>query len=112
MPRCDPVESPAFISVVDLVTGNETKLADTPGLTYLALSPDGDRVAYRTTTGMFVMGADGTGPVKVDSDEGYGIQWSPDGQWLMFQRGYDIWIVPAAGGSPRQIASEVGGPAW
>jgi hypothetical protein len=112
MPRCDPVESPAFISVVDLVTGNETKLADTPGLTYLALSRDGDRVAYRTTTGMFVMGADGTGPVKVDSDEGYGIQWSPDGQWLMFQRGYDIWIVPAAGGSPRQIASEVGGPAW
>jgi hypothetical protein len=112
MPRCDPIESPAFISIVDLATGTATKIADTPALTYLALSPDGGHIAYRTGEGMFVMRADGTGSIELDSEQGYGIQWSPDGQWVLFQRGYDIWIAPAAGGSPRLIADEVGGPTW
>jgi hypothetical protein len=112
MPRCDPIESPAFISVVDLATGSATKVADTPALLYLALSPDGGRIAYRTSEGMFVMRADGTASIKLDSEQGYGLQWSPDGQWLLFQRADDIWIAPSAGGSPRQIAAEVGGPTW
>ncbi|WP_051412513.1 winged helix-turn-helix domain-containing protein [Pseudoxanthomonas sp. J35] len=42
--------------------------------------------------------------------EGAGIEtlprYSPDGQWLGFRRGTslgDLWLVPAAGGTPRQL---------
>ena len=37
-------------------------------------------------------------------------RWSPDGRWIAFQRGdsirFDVWVVPASGGPPRQITRE------
>ena len=46
-------------------------------------------------------------------------RWSPDGKWIAFQRGdsirFDIVLVPATGGTPRQLTQEnnmMGGFAW
>jgi len=46
-------------------------------------------------------------------------RWSPDGRWIAFQRGdsirFDVFIVPAAGGTPRQLTHDnnmMSGFAW
>jgi Tol biopolymer transport system component len=46
-------------------------------------------------------------------------RWSPDGNWIAFQRGltstWDIFLAPAGGGEPRQLtrgAGEIRGLAW
>lgn len=46
-------------------------------------------------------------------------RWSPDGRWIAFQRGdgvrYDIFVVRAAGGEPRQLTHDrnfMSGLAW
>jgi Tol biopolymer transport system component len=46
-------------------------------------------------------------------------RWSPDQRWIAFQRGdglrYDIFVVPAAGGEPRQLTNDrnlISGLAW
>ena len=46
-------------------------------------------------------------------------RWSPDGKWIAYQRGdgvrWDIFAVPAGGGTPRQLTHENGqihGLAW
>ena len=113
MPRCDPAESRASLGTVTVAGDESTIAADVPGLSEMSWSPDGRRIAYRTNDGIHVVRADGTGVVNlVDGDTG-GVDWSPDGQWLLFQRGpSDLWIVPAAGGEPRRIGTEVAGAAW
>jgi outer membrane protein assembly factor BamB len=37
------------------------------------------------------------------------VDWSPSGQWIAYDQGGNIWIVPAAGGSPVLISASVGG---
>ena len=46
-------------------------------------------------------------------------RWSPDGQWIAFQRGdtvrFDVFVAPAAGGEPRQLTHDnnmMNGFAW
>jgi Tol biopolymer transport system component len=46
-------------------------------------------------------------------------RWSPDGQWIAFQRGdsvrFDVFVAPAAGGEPRQVTRDnnmMSGFAW
>jgi hypothetical protein len=39
-------------------------------------------------------------------------KFSPDGQWLGFTRGVELWAVPSDGSAPaRRLADEVHGPA-
>lgn len=53
------------------------------------------------------------GAGMVDSQEPssqfWGLTWSPDGRWLSFftvkKRIDHLWVVPAAGGKPRELAS-------
>jgi Tol biopolymer transport system component/DNA-binding winged helix-turn-helix (wHTH) protein len=86
-----------------------------------AVSADGRLIAYASerATGLelIVIPTNGAGQeLIVTSDGGQNIDpsWSPDGEWLAFhsrKRG-GIWIVPAAGGTARQIVEFGSDPAW
>ena len=88
-----------------------------------AWCPDGRLIAYHgggLEHGIFVLPALGGTPVRL-TDFGSQAAWSPDGRWIVFRStatysdGLEalppsavstLWMVPAEGGSPRQITSD------
>lgn len=85
-------------------------------------SPDGSRLAMGTPDGLVVMAGDGSSPSVLVPNTAFvsGVQWSPSGEWLIFQIGdgpdLGVWIVRADGSEPAQrvTATEVtaGSPTW
>jgi Tol biopolymer transport system component/DNA-binding winged helix-turn-helix (wHTH) protein len=86
-----------------------------------AFSPDGRAIVYASdTTGsleLYIVGlAPGSSEMALTSDRGQNTHpaWSPDGQWIAFhsaKRG-GIWVIPATGGTPRQLVDFGSNPAW
>ena len=92
------------------------------------LSPDGQRLVFERGGAIFVAGSDGSDVRELPQRPHhliphYGDSWptfSPDGKsvavFLGEQGRYgDYWIVPANGGAPRRVTSDVeegGAPAW
>jgi Tol biopolymer transport system component/DNA-binding winged helix-turn-helix (wHTH) protein len=86
-----------------------------------ALSPRGDALAFASDRSGAVelyvrQFADGGADLPLTSDGGHNLQpaWSPDGSTLAYHsaaRG-GIWVMPARGGTPRQIVAEGSNPAW
>jgi len=86
-----------------------------------ALSPRGDALAFASDRSgaleIYVRPAgDGATELPLTSDGGQNVQpaWSPDGTQLAYHssgRG-GIWVMPARGGTPRQIVPEGSNPAW
>jgi hypothetical protein len=117
MPRCDPATGEISLGTVTVADGTTTNLGRVSGLFELKVSPDGQQVVYRTNDGLYVRSVDGGAPLKiaesVDPDLAFNPDWSPDGQWLLFERNpAELWIVPSSGGAPRLIGSDLGGAAW
>jgi Tol biopolymer transport system component len=86
-----------------------------------AMSPDGRSVAYVSDrTGsleIYITGVVATGTERAaTSNGGQNLQpdWSPDGQWIAFhsRKSGGIWVVPADGGQPRQLAVSGSNPSW
>ncbi len=82
-----------------------------------AASPDGNYVAFREGNGIKVVpvaGGDARELARVDGPDIIpafgGINWTPDGRYLLFVRGGDgpftgaraVWRVPVAGGEPQK----------
>lgn len=109
-----------------------------PGVFWVTLSPDGQRIAYHSGAGsdltlwvadlfepegtalsnaLPLVTLDSLGTVQTDTEEFLGFPcWSPDGQWIAFQhkRGEQdtqIRLVPASGGEVESIA-ELPGDNW
>ena len=86
-----------------------------------SFSPDGTMLAYsslqKSKLDLFVRSfAPGSQTRQVTDDGQQNVQpdWSPDGQYLVYHsiaRG-GIWVVPATGGSTRQIAEFGSAPRW
>ena len=80
-------------------------------------SPDGKQIAFDSRreghSDVFVIGAQGGTPRRL-TDSPYDSQtpaWSHDGKWIyltMQRSGYELWKIPAAGGSPVQITQNGG----
>lgn len=72
-------------------------------------SPDGSRLSYVSTTGVFVINADGTGrtlvstPVTPRWDQG--AQWSPDGSKVAFSLNGDIYAANTDGSGMAQLTN-------
>lgn len=86
-----------------------------------ALSPDGRMLAWSSdASGRFEIYVraigDGGQERQLTSDGQQNVEpaWSPDRRWLAYRshtrRG--IWVVPVAGGSPRQLSTFGAQPAW
>lgn len=58
----------------------------------------------------------GVSEVQLTKDGGHNLQpaWSPDGQWIAYhsRKRNGVWIVPATGGTPQQIADFGSDPGW
>jgi Tol biopolymer transport system component/DNA-binding winged helix-turn-helix (wHTH) protein len=86
-----------------------------------SFSPDGTMLAYsslqQSKLDLYVRSfASGSQTRQVTNDGQQNVQpdWSPDGQYLAYHsiaRG-GIWVVPAAGGTTRQIAEFGSAPRW
>lgn len=86
-----------------------------------ALSPLGDALAYVSDeTGAFEIyvrassGAASDTALTSDGRQNVQPAWSPDGRFIAYHslaRG-GIWLIPARGGLPRQLATEGSHPAW
>jgi Tol biopolymer transport system component len=101
--------------------------ATMPAVSDPQLSPDGSRVLYavrttdiaanKRTTRTFVVGADGGTPRQIP-DTGTAARearWSPDGKWIVYASGDQLWIADANGGGKRQLTTLNGGasgPMW
>ena len=95
-------------------------------------SPDGTRLVFTRRDTIFVVAVADTlpHPIAVDTtwvqEAPHSFAWSPDAGLIAFVRGNfnytlgevgpsSVWIVPAAGGTPRPVTSEEDGnasPAW
>jgi Tol biopolymer transport system component/DNA-binding winged helix-turn-helix (wHTH) protein len=86
-----------------------------------AIAPSGDAIAFVSDrTGsleIYVRSLDDTGvdtPLTSDSAQNVQPAWSPDARFIAYHsyRHGGVWIIPARGGVPRQIATQGSNPAW
>jgi Tol biopolymer transport system component len=81
----------------------------TSGFFDVAWAPDGQRLAYTTDAGLWVVPADGSQvPRRLLGEQVEGVQWAPDGRSVAFtcgqQPGVSLGVVDAAGGPARELA--------
>ncbi|MFY9553079.1 MAG: winged helix-turn-helix domain-containing protein, partial [Blastocatellia bacterium] len=93
-----------------------------PGLdAYPTLAPDGNSIAYSSNhEGSFEIYVRPLTPgareiqITADGQQNFQPAWSPDGQLIAYyskaRRG--IWVVPASGGTAKQLAEFGSRPAW
>jgi Tol biopolymer transport system component len=108
------VRPAAMSSLVQLTTHSGLDLEP-------AFSPREDAIAFVSdrsgTLEIYVRAVGGRAiDVPLTSDGGENVQpaWSPDGQLVVYHsnRRGGIWVIPARGGTPRQIAPKGSNPAW
>jgi len=88
----------------------------------LTLSPDGKTIVFDMLGDLYSIPFEGGEATSLTQGMSWDMQpvFSPDGKWLAFTSDRDgadnIWVMPAAGGEPRQITKEdfrlVNSPAW
>ncbi len=111
--------------VAALTSGASTQLTRGSGNdTEAAWAPDGKRIAFQTDRNgdldIALLDLQTGGTALLVSGPGHACfpAWSPDGRWIAYsfahftrtavqglENGYNIYIVPAAGGTPRQLTS-------
>jgi hypothetical protein len=82
-----------------------------------AIAPDGRRVAYTTTAGLWIRELDRLEPRLLDGTAGARVPfWSPAGDWAGYQLGRALWRVRPDGGTAARICDLPRGwistPSW
>jgi len=88
-----------------------------------AFSPDGRSVVFLSNRGgqldIWIGLVSGGSPVRITSDPNLKARprWSPDGSKIGYARLnesglWDVWTVPALGGTPRKLLSNAKDPSW
>lgn len=100
--------SHANICLFNLATGTNTQFA-VSGVNP-KLSPDGTRIAFQSSGGIYVMNADGTNPTLIQN---FGAipAWSQDGLKIAFHSN-GIWVMHADGSGLQALTSHGSWPAF
>jgi len=84
-----------------------------------AISPDGSRVAFDSSGGIWVMDANGAWPERLTTNRtDYVPSWSPDGSWIAYEQVRPtprIWVMDADGAHKHPItprADQALDPDW
>jgi hypothetical protein len=93
------------IWTIDLSTSARTRLTFDPGIDFSPIwSPDGRRVAFCRRSGsqtrLLLKNADGSGNEELVREVPSDINlwdWSPDGEFILFSGGSDLWGIPLHG---------------
>lgn len=106
------IELPQGIYTVDIEDGTGGLLV--PDARLPAYSPDGSSLAYVTSDGIVVAGADGHNPRLLPSSvRGSWPAWSPDSRSIAFLRGSDLVVADVEGSSQRVVAANASTrPLW
>ena len=125
------------IYVVDLATGDATRLTDTPGSDgWPAWSPDGSTIAFTTERDdclyapadaacwvdpggepgehhdTWTMDGDGSNQRRVSPESGQFVTWSPDGEQLLVS-GRSLYVIRPDGSGRSDVVPQAGGiPDW
>jgi Tol biopolymer transport system component len=73
-------------------------------------SPDGTKIVFAATAGLFVMNADGSAPTPLGV-QGSAPKWSPDGRRILFNAGGAVNVMDADGSGATALA-EGGNGTW
>lgn len=113
---------PIGAAIVEAATHEAVQLTTSRGVDlHPAFSPDGAQLAYASDeTGaleIYVRSRVPSAPVRTltaNGGDNVSPAWSPDGLWIAYHSRRDggIWVVPSAGGMPRQLVQEGAAPAW
>lgn len=86
------------------------KIAETGDVINVSWSSDSEKIAFSSTKGgsadIWTASVDGSDLKQLTDEPGDERDpvWSPDGNMLAYDRENSVWVVPAAGGEPREIA--------
>lgn len=110
-------QKPAAVRKLAIPIDGESNLRYTHG--GAVISPDGTRLAYINNRKLYVRRLDSWDPIEVKQTDGCSTPfWSPDGQWLAYSQGKDLWKVRSDGTQRTLICtaaigfSRVSGGAW
>lgn len=110
------------VALLNLETGEVTRLTDSGTNTFPTWSPDGTRLAYTSLengeANIYIMNADGSNKQRLTSGSDLNTfpDWSPDGRYIIFQRGQNanaaVYRMPVTGGTPERLAEQSELPDW
>lgn len=118
------------VEVIHSDGSDSRPVTDLGGLTYPAWSPDGEWLLYSeplrfgaSETSIYRIRPDGSDmhPLAVFHDPFHGIgriDGSPNGEWIVYDFDWEIFVMPASGGEPTQVVSprregeQYYSPAW
>ena len=108
-------QSPKVLVDRDIASGSERELLGGKCTDGLSIAWDGQSIACGTLDpaakelGLLVIPVSGGAPrellrLKQENDVSLPFtQWTPDGRFIVFRKGGEVWAMPVSGGQPRKI---------